>query len=225
MSNLYKITLVSMLVFGAVFMASPLIAVAQTTAQTDTGGFSLNIFDWLFGSSASSYDPVISIVQVPGTDEVYRIVSGQKHLIPTNDIFLSYGYSSRIIKPMTAADLARYPFARLFQVTGDESGVVYYLTDNGSIRPMLNDDVFFSYGNRKEDIILITQKEFNFYPRNQFVYVNAPYENRDVFQIVGGVKRFVTPMALKRMKIKDFEVMPINITEFDAYPPSAPIIF
>jgi len=90
---------------------------------------------------------------------------------------------------------------------------------------MLNDDVFFSYGNRKEDVIFITAKEYNLYPRNQFIFVERPFINRDVYQIVSGVKRFVTPMAVKRMNIKDYQVAPVSITELDAYPAADPIIF
>lgn len=198
-------------------------ALLMLPLQTNAAGFDL--FSLFFGNASTAFDPIVSIVQVPGTTQVYRIVAGMKHLMPNAEIFASYGYTEDIIQPINVIDLAKYPLARLFVVAEDETETIYYLTTGGMIRPMLNDEVFFSYGNRKEDVVYITAKEFNFYPRNKFIFVEQPFISRDVFQIVGGVKRYVTPMAVKRMKIKDLEVAPVNITEFDAYPSSTPIVF
>ena len=81
-----------------------------------------------------------------------------------------------------------------------------------------------SYGDRNEDIIVISKKEFNFYPQNQFVFLERPLR-RDVFQIVSGKKRYVTPMAVQRMGIRDSDVAPVNETELNYYKTGSPIIF
>lgn len=197
------------------------VTVAPVTASSNGGGF----WSGLFGSSDDKPTAVITVVSVPDSGEVYRIVYGKKHLIPTAEIFASYGLRSSIVRPITSAELEKYPRARLFIIQGDESARVYYLTDGGFIRPMINDKAFYSYGNRKEDIIAINLKEFNYYPRAQFVFVDKPSVNRDIYQITGGVKRYVAPAAVERMGIRPQDISPVSIVELEQYPTGEPIIY
>lgn len=170
-------------------------------------------------------DPVITIVNVPDQTEFYRIIGGKKHLIPNTEIFYSYNLSPEIVQQISAKELDKYPMAKLFTVASDESNTIYYLTGQGMIRPILNDKVFDSYGNRKEDVIMVNQKEFNYYPRNQYIFVDRPQVNRDIYQITGGIKRYLTPVAIRRMKIKESEIAPVSQIEFDAYPSGQAVIF
>lgn len=191
---------------------------------------SLFPFSGLFGSSGSKSlagDPVISVVNIESQTSVYRIVNGLKHSIPTTEIFYSYGFDLDMVQKITLQELNKYPEARLFMVEGteEENPIIYYLTDGGMLRPMLNDKVFYSYGNRKEDVIIINEKEFNYYPRNQFVFVERPQINREIYQITGGIKRYLTPVAVKRMDLREEEIAPINQIEFDEYPMGEPVIF
>lgn len=192
---------------------------------------SLNPFSGLFGGSGSedlAGDPIITVVNVPGQTAGYRIINGLKHSIPTTEIFYSYGLTLKQVQEVTVQELNRYPTARLFIVEGteeEESPVIYYLTDGGMLRPILNDKVFYSYGDRKEDVIIINQKEFNYYPRNQFIFIERPKLNREIYQITGGVKKYLTPVAVKRMDLKEAEIAPVNQIEFDAYPNGEPVIF
>lgn len=188
---------------------------------------SLNLLNDIFNTSDNGpdFDPIISVVNVPGQTAVYRIINGQRHAIPTEEIFYSYGFDTDIVQKITKTELDKYSLARLFIVEDSENPAVYYLTESGMLRPMLNDKVFYSYGNRKEDIIAINQKEFNYYPRNEFVYVERPELNRDIYQITGGVKRYLTPVAVKRMNLKEYEIAPINQAEFDEYPSGEPVIY
>lgn len=183
----------------------------------------------LFGGSNSgpNFDSIISVVNVPGQTAVYRIVEGKKHSIPTEEIFYSYGFDLNIVQDITQKELDKYPLARLFIIAGadEDNPTIYYLTDQKTIRPILNDKTFYSYGDRKEDIIAINQKEFNYYPRNEFVFVERPELSRDIYQITGGIKRYLTPVAVKRMDLKETEIAPINQIEFDEYPEGEPIIF
>ncbi len=81
-----------------------------------------------------------------------------------------------------------------------------------------------SYGDRDEDIIVISKKEFNFYPQNQFVFLWGSLY-KDVFQIVNGKKRYVTPMAVERMNIRSDDIAPVNETELTYYKMGSPIVF
>src|SRR3989338_1642014 len=192
---------------------------------------SLFPFGGLFSGSDSKNlagDPIISIVNIEGQNSVYRIINGLKHSLPTTEIFYSYSFNLNMVQKITVQELNKYPDARLFTVKDaeeTEKPTIYYLTDGGMLRPILNDKVFYSYGNRKEDIIAINQKEFNYYPRNQYIFVEMPKLNRDIYQITGGIKRYITPVAVKRLDLKESEIVPVNQTEFDEYPEGEPIIF
>lgn len=201
-------------------------------------------FNW-FGSSSSSTDAKtpalnadltgaiatagtkdlagndINLVRVSGSQTIYELVNGLKHPFPTMTIFASYGYTTDMVQTISQAQLDKYPRAKLVKVYGTKQ--VYYLTEGNLVRPIPNDTVFNSYGDRKEDIIAINQKEFNFYPQNQYVFLETPL-NRDVFQLTNGGKRYLTPMALIRMEIPDDQVAPINQTELDTYKTLAPIV-
>ena len=191
---------------------------------------SLLPFSGLFGGGAPNLagDPVITVVNTDGQTAVYRIINGLKHSIPTTEIFYSYGLNLDMVQKISSQELSRYPIARLFIVAGteeDENPKIYYLTAGGMLRPILSDEVFYSYGNRKEDVITINAKEFNYYPRNQYIYVERPKMNREIYQITGGIKRYLTPVAVKRMNLGEYEIAPVGQTEFDAYPDGEPVIF
>ncbi|HVZ11214.1 MAG TPA: hypothetical protein VG941_02275 [Candidatus Paceibacterota bacterium] len=188
----------------------------------------------IFGSSSSTSqnvptsnvkDPAgnaISLVQVPGTQEIYALVNGHKHWIPTLAVLYNYGYTLDMVEPITQAQLDRYPRASLIQIAGD-SKHTYYLTEGGMTRVIPNQKIFESYGDRTEDVIVVSQKEFNYYPTNQYVFLENPL-NRDVFQVTSAGKRYLTPMAVARLGLRAEQVAPINQTELDYYKTLAPIV-
>ena len=165
----------------------------------------------------------IILVRIPKHEEIYEIVGGKKHLIPTMDIFYDYGFKLELVQDITQKQLDKFPRIKLMQINGDKKKT-YYFTEGGMMRLIPDKTVFGSYGDREEDIIVISKKEFNFYPQNQFVFLERPLK-RDVFQIVNGKKRYVTPMAVERMKIKPSEIAPVNETELAYYKIGSPIIF
>lgn len=201
----------------------------ERASQNGNGQDSGSLFSGIFGLSGGKAepDPIITVVNVAGQTAVYRIINGKKHSIPTEEIFNSYGFDLDIVQKISQEEFNKYPLARLFMLAGEkvEDKTVYYLTDEGTIRPILNDKIFYSYGNRKEDVIFINQKELNYYPRNQFIFIERPQIDRDIYQISGGIKRYLTPVAVQRMNIREDEVAPVNQIEFDEYPTGEPVIF
>jgi len=164
----------------------------------------------------------INLVSVPNSGEVYVLVNGQKHIFPSLAIFYDYGYTFDMIQSISQAQLDKYPRASLIKVQG--SSAVYYLTEGGLVRPVINPKKIFDfYGDRTEDIITISRKEFNFYPTNQYIYQFSPL-NRDVFQISGSGKRYLTPMAVARLGIRADQVAPVSKSELDSYKTLAPLI-
>lgn len=165
----------------------------------------------------------IILVQVKGQKEIYEIIDGKKHLIPNMDIFYDYGFKLEMIQNIFAIDLVKYPRVKLIKIP--KSSKTYYLTEGSMTRHIADKQIFDSYGDRNEDIIEISQKEFNFYPKNEFIFLENPL-NRDVFQIVNSTtKRYLTPMAVRRMNIKNWQVAPVNQTELSYYKAGQPIIF
>ena len=164
----------------------------------------------------------INLVSVDSSEDIYSLVNGQKHIFPSRAIFYDYGYKLEMVQSISQYQLDKYPRAHLVKVKGDSK--VYYLTEGGLVRPVINTKKIFEfYGDRAEDVITISRKEFNFYPTNQYVYQFSPL-NRDVFQISGSGKRYLTPMAVARLGIRSDQVAPVSKAELDYYKTLAPLI-
>ena len=203
--------------------------------QTDTGNYLQASIANITVDRTASDDEVI-LVKVPATngikptlglstnDAIFEIIRGQKHFIPTVDIFFDYGFDLSAVQSITHEDLEPFPRSKLTKVHGDNKNS-YYITEGLMIRLIPNKRVFESYGDREEDVITISKKEFNFYPRNQYVFLENPL-SADVYQIVNdGTKRYVVPQVMKRLRINKDQAAPINQAQLDAYKISAPIIF
>ncbi len=178
--------------------------IANATAPTDLSGQKINL------------------VSVPNSQDIYELVNGQKHIFPSIAIFYDYGYTLDMVQPISQTQLDKYPRAGLIKVQGSSS--IYYLTEGGLVRQVNNpSQIFAFYGDRAEDVITISRKEFNFYPTNQYVYQISPL-NLDVFQISGSGKRYLTPMAVARLNIRSEQVAPVSKSELDSYKTLAPLI-
>lgn len=164
----------------------------------------------------------INLVSVPNSGEIYSLVNGQKHVFPSFAIFYDYGYTIDMVQSIYQYQLDKYPRAHLIKVKGSSN--IYYLTEGGLVRPVVDKKKIFEfYGDRAEDVITISRKEFNFYPTNKYVYQFSPL-NRDVFQISGSGKRYLTPMAVARLGIQPDQVAPVSKAELDLYKTLAPLI-
>lgn len=192
-------------------------------SPTSTGNNNSNLTATIFNSGSKSKRGDIVLVRVIGQTEIYEIIGGKKHLIPTKDIFYDYGFRDELIQNITVEELNRYPRIKLVKVEGDKKKK-YYLTEGQMVRIIPNKKIADSYGDREEDVIVISKKEFNYYPPDQFVFLERPLK-RDIFQIVNGKKRYLTPMAIRRMKIRDIDVAPVNETELTYYKTGSPIVF
>lgn len=177
----------------------------------------------IYNSGSKSKRRDIVLVRVIGQIDIYEINGGKRHLIPTKDIFYDYGFRDELIQNITAEELNRYPRVKLVKVENNKNKN-YYLTEGQMLRLIPNKKIFDSYGNRQEDVIIISKKEFNYYPLDQFIFLERPLK-RDIFQIVNGKKRYLTPMAIHRMKIREIDIAPVNETELTYYKTASPIVF
>ncbi|GEM_PF-2015909 len=219
------------------------------SSQTANSGSSGGFFSSLFGTGRSNnpssivYGATIvrdytkneiTLVRVPRFDSipgelrpdeaVYEIIRGKKHLIPNLDIFFDYGFDPRQVQFISQSQLDKYDRVSLVKMEGDKTKAVYYITESGLIRRILNESVLKSYGERAEDIIVISRKEFNYYPENKYVYLDQPF-TPDIYLISGDIKRYLTPMAAVRLGILRSQVVPVNATEFNAYKTGEPVLY
>ena len=203
-------------------------AVVSTTSGYQVKPVVLNykIFGNWFGDDSSkvAHDAdghTVTLVSADDTN-IYAIMNGKKHLLFTEDIRTLYAYQPSLVQAVSQTQLAKYPRVNLIKVKGD-SKHVYYLTE-GHMTRLMTTKVLDSYGVRAEDAVTISKQEFNFYPQNQYVYLESPL-NRDVFQIVdGNSKRYLTPMAVQRLGITVDQITPINQYEMDSYKILAPVV-
>lgn len=158
-----------------------------------------------------------SLFKAKGDNKIYEIRKGQKHWIPDPAVFEHYGFSWGQVKEVSREFLDRYPRGKLLKVP--ESDKIYYLTENGMIRHILNPDVFHSYGNETADVITVSPKELNSYPVNKLI--KSP--DGDIFFIERGRKHLVNVQQLERSGLVKSVVAPVNKTEAKNFPTSSSI--
>ena len=164
----------------------------------------------------------INIVSVAESPEIYELINGQKHAFPSLAIFYDYGYTLAMIQPITQDQLDKYPRADLVKVQGSSN--IYYLTENGMLRQIYNPSKILPlYGDSTSKVVTISRKEFNMYPTNEYVYQESPL-NLDVFQVTSTGKRYLTPMAVARLKIQPNQIAPVTKAEIDSYKTLAPLV-
>ena len=223
----------------------------STTFQTSgvtTPDSSGGIFSFFFRSARSNPQSIIygaliskifknnpiSLVRVARADsiagefkadeQVYEIIGGKKHLIPSLDIFMDYGFKPQNVQFISQQELDRYAKVRLIQLQGDKTKTIYYITDYGLLRRVLNQEVLESYGGRTSDVVMVSNKELNFYPENKYINLSAVF-NGDIYLVDNGNKRYLTPMAVKRLSVQINQVSSVNETEFNAYKIGRPLIY
>lgn len=201
---------------------------SSSTSPQSSSPKSTSFFGNLFGGTSSNpvaMDANGHAITLATADNIniYAIIAGKKHLIPNTDMLAQYNYAPSEVQFISQDQLNKYPTANLLMVKGDTKHI-YFLTGSGMTRLIPSQKVMDSYGDRAEDAITISAKEFNFYPQNQYIYLENPL-NRDVFQVVGGTgKRYLTPMAVMRLGITIDQVAPVNQTEMDSYKILAPVV-
>lgn len=154
------------------------------------------------------------LVRISGKQEVYQIINEKRHWIPTTSIFYNYGFSNNDIRTISQWEIDRYLRAKLLRVTGTEE--IYYLTENNMKRKMSDMAIFYSYGNRIDDVVDISWQELNWYETNRLINHNGDWR---VYLLENGKKRRIeTAEAFNRHGYNWAKIAPINWTEFTNYP-------
>src|SRR3989344_7532248 len=183
-------------------------------------GFWVTYFSFGISEAALSL-PEGGLIKTADTSDVYAITKGKKHWIPTPAVFNSYpGYKWGNIQIISQADLDKYP--RVKHIKLANTSKVYYTTESGLKRHVLNSEVFLSYGNKWEDIIEVNQTELNAYNDSELIRLMGDYK---VYKIENNQKRWIeTAEIFNQLGFDWSKIAPVNQTEFYGYFTGGPII-
>lgn len=104
-----------------------------------------------------------------------------------------------------------------------ENGPIYYITELLRKRKIPNMEVFYSYGNKLSDVILIPESTLQSFSDVRLIHLDNETPFR-VFLLENNLKRWITTFeVLKRLGLENEPVAPVNLTEFITYPTGQPI--
>ncbi len=167
-------------------------------------------YQWVDVFEKLDYD----LVRVRGQQEVYQIIDGKYHWIPTPSIFNNYGFKENDIELVNQSEINRYERVKLIRVGASPD--IYYTTENWMKRKVPNMNVFYSYGNRLEDVISISQEELNWYPENRLIKFDNDWK---IYYLENGQKRWIkSPAVFNRLGFDWTKIAPVNWQEINAYP-------
>ncbi|MEK7097279.1 MAG: fibronectin type III domain-containing protein, partial [Patescibacteria group bacterium] len=142
--------------------------------------------------------------------KIYAIVKSKQHRIINKEVFDMYKFAWSKVKTITPANLAKYPRTKLIKSL--DSVNVYYLTDRGQKKRILNRSVFESYGNKWGDVIGIMPDEFKLYADVKYVRYGG-----NIYVLEGATARPITEEAFGQKGYKLADIVDINETEFGGY--------
>jgi len=101
------------------------------------------------------------------------------------------------------------------------SNTIYYLTKKGLKRPILNEEVFLSYGNKWDNVAVVLPGQLDAYPDVRLI---RGENNFKVYKLEDGEKRWIADMeTFESLGCEWEEVTPINQIELAAWPRGTPI--
>lgn len=208
------------LVFNDVFtteVTESLIAGSYYTVKSvDLAGNESKNTDQYQVGEAKAQEQLISslnLIRVEGNPKVYRIVSGKKFWIPTEQAFITTGYnwSDIVLADQKTAD--SYPYTALAKDPNNPE--VYFISENGTKRHIPNPQIFESYNYKWSDIIEIAKTEIDAYTQTILIVKQGDYR---VYELRNNIKRWITtPEVLKKLSYEWPEIVAVNVDEFNFY--------
>lgn len=191
----------------------------QTTQEFNQGGYSWSSVQETIPSALQSYTDYVQLLKATSDEKVYKIIGGKKLWIPTSESFANQGFNWSQVQEATKANIDKYARAKLVRVASSPN--VYYLTEAGRKRHILNSEVFLSYDNKWEDVVEITAADLEMYPDSVLIRAEG---DKKVFVLIEGKKQWIkTAEAFNQLALDWNNIAPVNTTELNAYPEGAAI--
>lgn len=160
-----------------------------------------------------------TLVKGAGDHRVYHIIKGKRHWIPSPEAFKSYKFDWQKIKEVDSGVIVSLPRVYLIKLQNDVR--VYYITESGIKKHILNEKIFHSYDNHWEDIVEVSKVELDSYSDLRFIRKSGDYR---VYLIEGDTKRhIINPSVFERFGSPWSQILEINETEFNEYETRDPL--
>ncbi|MBU4579911.1 fibronectin type III domain-containing protein [Patescibacteria group bacterium] len=160
-----------------------------------------------------------NLIRTIGDYKVYLVVNGIRRHIPNPEIFLDYGFTWSDVKDVPSETITKYKPARL--VRESKQGKIYYLSALGVKKWIPTAEIFTSYGNKWEDIQVISKKEMDSYATSNLMkLIGSP----DVYLIENNTKRLIPSAEIFNKNKYDWaKILEANKLEFDWYKTGAAV--
>jgi hypothetical protein len=139
--------------------------------------------------------------------------------VPNPDVFNNLGLNWPSIKVIPASQKTNFQRAKLLRAENNQK--VYYITEGGLKRHILNIEVFDSYGNLWQDVVVVKDFELSAIPDNQLI---RQVGDSKVYKLENGQKRWIkTAEAFNNLGLNWAQIAPVNSTELNNYPENTSI--
>jgi len=153
-----------------------------------------------------------NLIRQSGDAKVFLVVNGIKRHIPNPDIFLNYGFDWKDVKDVDKSVVDKYRTAFLIRVS-KEANVYYLVSGVRKLIPTL--EIFNSYGNKSEDVQVISRLEMDSYILTNLVRLSG---STDIYLIRGDTKlKIMNAAVFERYNFNWNHVIDINQTELNYY--------
>jgi len=158
-----------------------------------------------------------NLIRLEGKPEVYVIQGNTKRHIKDPEEFLNKGYKWEDVTEINESIFKNYleftEQRRLIRAESDQK--VYYISENGLKKWIRNIDIFNSYNNRWEDVVVVPKKDLDIYPDVELIKLEG--DNR-VYKLEDDKKQWIKTAQIFNSLGYDWNgIISINRTEFDFY--------
>jgi len=154
-----------------------------------------------------------SLIRLMGDIKVYLVTNGIMRHIPNPKVFMDYGFSWGDIKDVDQTTFRKYKNAYLIRESGQDE--VYFLSPNGVRKHIPTAAIFASYGDKWEDVQIVSKTEMESYPLSNLIRMEG---SNDVYVIENGEKRYIpNEKVFKNHGFNWDYVVSVNPTEFNYY--------
>ncbi|MBI1888401.1 MAG: hypothetical protein HYS15_00470 [Candidatus Spechtbacteria bacterium] len=165
------------------------------------------------GNIFEDYRETRPLVRAKNTSAVYEIIHGKKRLIATQEVFSSLGLDWNDVAEVAPAELSLYRDAKLLRASDDAR--VYFITDKGLRKWIRNLEIFNSYVNSWNDVVVVSKKDLDIYPDVELIRLEG---SDKVYKLEDTTKRWIkNAVAFHRIGYDWNSVVSVNKTEFEFY--------
>lgn len=153
------------------------------------------------------------LLRAVGHNRIYRVINGRILWVPTVSAFNAQGLKWEDVQSTNETDVNKYPKVKLIKAKGDDR--IFYVTDSGMKKHIINGEVFNSYNNKHSDVIEVSPEVISsFYTVDLFKDQNG----NKIYKIEGNEKKWIkTAEAFRRHNFDWNKIVPANDVELNAY--------